>query len=261
LKTLQDRGYTEKIGRALKPTDTGEVVSTFLEENFASYISDSFTADMENTLDEIADGKKEYVKTLRDFYGPFTKEVKSKEKIAKLTNLGEAPAEFPCPVCGSPMIIKLSRTGKFLSCKRFPECSGARKSDGAVLEAPKETGEACPECKDGKLVERDGRYGKFIACSNYPKCKYIKKSPEEEARAKTGVQCPQCEEGEIVERRGRFGPFYSCSNYPKCTFALKARPTGNVCPLCGALMMEGTKTIPERCSNKTCSNHNPHKEK
>ncbi|MDO8561027.1 MAG: type I DNA topoisomerase [bacterium] len=259
LKTLQDRGYAEKVGRALKPTDTGEVVSSFLEENFASYISDSFTADMENTLDEIADGKKEYVKTLRDFYGPFSKEIKSKEKIAKLTNLGEGPAEFPCPVCGSPMIIKLSRNGKFLSCSRFPECSGARKMDGSVLEAPRETGEICPECKEGKLIEREGRFGKFIACKNYPKCKYIKKSAEEEERAKTGVKCPQCKEGEIVERRGRFGPFFSCSNYPKCIFAVKARPTGNVCPLCGSLMMQGTKTIPERCSNKTCPNHNPHK--
>lgn len=259
LKTLQDRGYAEKIGRALKPTDTGEVVSAFLEEHFASYISDSFTADMENTLDEIADGKKEYVKTLRDFYGPFTKEVRSKEKIAKLTNLGDAPPEFPCPVCGNAMIIKLSRTGKFLSCARFPECNGARKIDGAALEGPKETGEMCPECKTGKLIEREGKFGKFIACSNYPKCKYIKKSAEEEARAKTGVKCPQCKEGELVERRGRFGPFYSCSNYPKCAFAMKARPTGNVCSLCGSLMMEGTKTIPERCSNKACQNHLPHK--
>ncbi|MBI2639457.1 MAG: type I DNA topoisomerase [Candidatus Sungbacteria bacterium] len=258
LKTLQDRGYVEKLGRALKPTDTGEVVSTFLEENFSSYISDSFTAEMENDLDEIADGKREYAKTLRDFYGPFTKEVKSKEKIAKLTNLGEAPKEFPCPVCGSPMIIKLSRTGKFLSCSRFPKCHGARKIDGTVLEAPKETGEMCPECTEGKLIEREGRFGKFISCSNYPKCKYIKKSAEEEARAKTGVQCPKCKDGEIVERRGRFGPFFSCSNYPKCDFAIKARPTGTVCPLCSSLMMEGTKTIPERCSSKNCPNHNPH---
>lgn len=259
LKTLQDRGYVEKIGRALKPTDTGEVVSTFLEKNFASYISDSFTAEMENDLDEIADGKREYTKTLRDFYTPFSKEVKAKEKIAKLTNLGEAPEEFPCPVCGSPMIIKLSRTGKFLSCKRFPKCAGARKLDGTILEAPKETGEMCPECTEGKLIEREGRFGKFISCSNYPKCKYIKKSAEEEARAKTGVRCPKCKDGEIVERRGRFGPFFSCSNYPKCDFAMKARPTGNTCPLCNSLMMAGTKTIPERCSNKGCPNHNPQK--
>lgn len=260
IKTLLDRGYVEKLGRALKPTDTGEVVSTFLEENFADYISDSFTADMENKLDEIADGKKEYVKTLKEFYGPFSKEIKARAKIAKITNLGDAPAEFPCPVCGSPMVIKLSRTGKFLSCSRFPECAGARKIDGSVLEAPKETGDVCPECTEGKLIEREGRFGKFIACSRYPKCTYIKKSAEEEARAKTGVTCPKCEEGEITERRGRFGPFYSCSNYPKCDFAMKARPTGKVCELCGSLMMEGTKTIPERCSNKACPNHNPHKE-
>ncbi|MEK7636321.1 MAG: type I DNA topoisomerase [Patescibacteria group bacterium] len=259
IKTLQDRGYVEKIGRSLQPTDTGDVVSTFLEENFSHYISDSFTAEMENTLDELANGKKEYVKTLRAFYTPFTKEIKSKEKIAKITNLGDAPVEFPCPICGSPMVIKLSRLGKFMSCKKFPECVGARKIDGSVMEAPKETGEPCPECKDGKLIEREGRFGKFIACKNYPKCKYIKKSPEEEAKGKTGIHCPQCVDGEIVERRGRFGAFFSCSNYPKCAFAIKARPTGAMCPQCGSLMMEGAKTIPERCSNKACPHHNPHK--
>ena len=259
IKTLQDRGYVEKVGRSLQPTDTGDVVSTFLEENFSHYISDSFTAEMENTLDELADGKKEYIKTLRAFYAPFTKEIKSKEKIAKITNLGDAPEEFHCPICKGPMVIKLSRLGKFMSCKQFPECIGARKIDGSVMEAPKETGEACPECKDGKLIEREGRFGKFIACKNYPKCKYIKKSPEEEAKGKTGIHCPQCTEGEIVERRGRFGAFFSCSNYPKCAFAIKARPTGKTCELCKSLMMEGTKTIPERCSNKTCLHHNPHK--
>ncbi|MEK9168567.1 MAG: topoisomerase DNA-binding C4 zinc finger domain-containing protein, partial [Patescibacteria group bacterium] len=145
----------------------------------------------------------------------------------------------------------------FLSCKKFPECAGARKIDGSIMEGPKETGEACPKC-GGKLIEREGRFGKFIACSNYPKCKFIKTSPEEEAKKKTGVACPKCGE-EIVERRGRFGLFYSCSNYPDCKFIMKSKPTGNICKKCGSLMMQGTKTIPERCSNKICPNHNPHK--
>ncbi len=259
IKTLLDRGYVEKVQKALVPTDTGEVVSTFLEKNFTDYISDSFTADMEDTLDEIAEGKKEYEKTLKNFYGPFKKDVKAKEKIEKITNLGDADPQFKCPVCQGPMIIKLARNGKFLSCKRFPECTGARKMDGSELAGPKETGEACPECSDGKLVQREGRFGLFIACSNYPKCKFIKKSPEEEAKGKTGVACPACKDGEMVERRGRFGAFYSCSNYPKCKNAIKARPTGGTCTMCGSLMMEGTKTIPERCSNKACPNHNPHK--
>ncbi|MEK7635554.1 MAG: type I DNA topoisomerase [Patescibacteria group bacterium] len=259
IKTIQDRGYVIKEGKALKPTDTGDVVSTFLEKNFASYISDSFTAEMERKLDEIAEGKRKYEKMLGDFYKPFSKEVKEKEKTAeKLTNLGEADKKYKCPVCKGPMIIKLSRTGKFLSCKKFPECQGARKIDGSTMEGPKETGEKCPQCLDGKLIEREGRYGKFIACSNYPKCKFIKTSPEEEARKRTGVKCPW-DGGEIVERRGRFGSFFSCSNYPNCKFIMKSRPTGNICNLCGSLMMQGTKTISERCSNAKCPNNRPDK--
>ncbi len=281
IKTIFDRGYVEKIGRSLKPTDTGEVVSDFLEQNFAKYISDSFTAEMEDELDEIADGKREYAATLTSFYSPFSKEVKSKEKMEKITTLGEADPKFKCPVCGAGMVIKLGRTGKFLSCSRFPDCAGARTIDGKEMEGPKETGEICPDC-GGKLVEREGKYGKFIACSNYPKCKYVDRSKNNEAGSMnmTGVKCPKCgnpstlqrvqgrpeqsrgatgsgQAGEMVERKGRYGIFYSCSNYPQCKYAIKAKPTGNVCPMCGALMMEGTKTIPERCSDKTCPNHRP----
>lgn len=259
IKTIEDRGYVEKINKALVPTDTGDVVSTFLETNFANYISDTFTAEMEDKLDLIALGKAEYLKTLKDFYTPFLKDVKSKDIIDKVTNLGEADPKFVCPVCGGPMMIKLSKNGKFLSCMKYPECTGARKITGEEMAGPKETGEKCPECKDGKLVEREGKFGKFISCSNYPKCKYIKKDAELEKQNSTGVQCPTCKEGMMTEKRGRFGIFYSCSNYPKCKNAIKAKPTGNLCPICGALMMVGTKTIPERCSNKTCEMHNPHK--
>ncbi len=269
-KTIQDRGYVIKDGKTLKPTDTGEVVSGFLEKNFTKYISDSFTAEMENELDEIAAGKMKYEKMLGDFYKPFLKDVKEKDKSTeKITNLGEAPAEFKCPVCGSDMIIKLSKNGKFLSCSKFPDCTGARKIDGSIMEGPKDTGELCPKCgvegttppkgkEPGRLIEREGRFGKFIACSNYPKCKFIKTSPEEEAKKRTGVKCP-LDGGEIMERRGRFGLFYSCANYPDCKFIMKSKPTGNICKLCGSLMMEGSKTIPERCSNKSCPMHNPHK--
>ena len=273
IRTLETRGYVEKQGRTLIPTHTGDVVSSFLEEHFAEYISDTFTAEMENELDEIAEGKREYVKTLASFYTPFTKAVKSKAKIEKLTNMGDAPAKFPCPLCKDGMVYKLSRTGRFMSCKRFPECLGARKEDGSEIAPPKEIGEPCPQCGDpstrrggqaGKLIEREGRFGRFIACSNYPKCKFVKQDPAEAERAKTGVACPSCQKenragGEMVERRGRFGPFFSCSNYPDCKNISKARPTGKTCPECGSLKMQGTKTIPERCSNRSCPMHNPHK--
>lgn len=259
IRTLETRNYVEKQGRTLIPTHTGDVVSTFIEQNFGDYISDTFTAEMEDELDEIAEGKREYEKTLRDFYTPFTKALKSKAKIPKITGMGDAPAEFPCPICGGPMEYKLSRTGRFMSCKKFPDCLGARKEDGSEIAPPKEIGEACPDCKDGKLIEREGRYGRFIACSNYPKCKFVKQDPAELERMKTGVTCPACGKGEMMERRGRFGIFYACSSYPECKNAIKARPTGRICKECGSLMMEGTKTIPERCSNKQCPNHNPHK--
>ncbi|MCR4311323.1 MAG: DNA topoisomerase, partial [Candidatus Taylorbacteria bacterium] len=259
IKTIEDRGYVTKESKALRPTDTGEVVSGFLEENFPLYINDTFTAEMEDKLDDIAEGKREYEKTLSEFYTPFLKEVKMKDKLEKATNLGNGPKEFPCPVCGGLMNIKLGKSGRFLSCAKFPECLGARKIDGTELEGPKETGEMCPDCKTGKLIERDGKFGRFIACNNYPKCKHIKKDPELEKQNSTGVLCPACKTGYMTERRGRFGLFYSCSNYPTCKSAIKAKPTGRLCPTCNALMMQGTKTIPERCSEKLCPNHNPHK--
>lgn len=266
LQTIQARGYVEKQNKTLVPTDTGDVVSTFLEDNFADIISDTFTASMEEDLDEIAEGKKDYTKTLKDFYGPFLKTVKSKDDLEKVTNMGDAPEDMKCPICGGKMIIKLGRTGRFYSCAKFPDCTGARTMEGLELAGPKETGELCEKCKDGKLVERDGRFGKFISCSNYPKCKFIKKDEALMlAQHGTGVTCPICKKGQMVEKRGRFGVFYGCSNYPDCKHIIKARPTGKICGYpretgpCPHLMMEGTKTIGERCSDKTCPNHNPHK--
>ncbi len=263
IKTIQDRDYVIKENKSLKPTDTGEVVSDFLSEYFANYISDTFTAEMENELDEIATGGRDYVKTLKDFYGPFTKEIKSKKKIEKITNLGEAPKGMKCPKCGSEMITKLAKSGKFYSCSRFPDCNGALTIEGKELEGPKITGDKCPECS-GDLIERDGKFGRFVACSKYPKCRYIKKDAVIEGQEKqgdTGVECPICKAGSMVEKRGRFGVFYGCSNYPKCKNIIKTKPTGRICPECNSLMMEGTKTIPERCSNKACPNHNPHRMK
>ncbi len=258
VKTIQDRGYVEKEGKALSVTDTGLVVDDFLFKHFENILSETFTADMENKLDEIALGVREYGKTLEDFYTPFAKEVKSKDKIEKATTMGDAPEGTVCPKCGSKMVIKLARSGKFFSCARFPECDGALTAEGKVVEPPKETGEACPKCKDGRLIERDGKFGKFIACNNFPKCKFIKKSADNDQQS-TGVRCPVCKEGEMAERKGRFGIFYSCTRYPDCKNAIKAKPTGEICKKCGALMMQGTKTIPDRCSNKACENHRPDK--
>ncbi len=264
IKTIVDRGYVEKVNKSLIPTDTGDVVSTFLEDNFADYISDTFTAEMEDKLDDLAVGKRKYVATLKEFYTPFKKEIKAKEKTDKITTLGKADDTILCPLCKSHMVIKLGKSGKFLSCEKFPDCMGARTIDGKEMEGPKDTGRPCPKCEKGTLVERDGRFGRFIACSTYPKCKYVEQDPEEEKKARTGVECPDCKvagrkDGEMTERRGRFGIFYSCSNYPDCKTITKTKPTGKLCDVCGKLMMEGTKTIPERCSDKVCPNHRPDK--
>lgn len=258
IKTLSDRGYTEKQGKTLFPTDTGDVVSSFLENNFSQYISDTFTAELEQELDDISTGQRDYEKTLKDFYTPFAKEVKEKDKLDKITNLGDADEKIKCPKCKSKMLIKLAKNGKFLSCAKFPDCEGARTMEGKELEGPKETGEKCPKCEK-PLVQREGKYGMFISCSSYPKCKFIKEDEEERKKKMTGVSCPKCKKGEIMERRGRFGLFYSCSDYPDCKFAIKAKPTGKKCSDCQSLMMEGTKTIPERCSDKSCKNHRPDK--
>lgn len=257
MQTITQRGYVRKEGKTLIPTDRGEVVNNFLENHFPHYVSDSFTAEMENKLDEISEGEAEYEKTLRSYYEPFEQKLKEKKDIPKVTNLGAAPEEYKCPKCGSSMIIKLGKTEKFISCSKFPECQGARTIEGEEIEEDKETGEECPRC-GAALIERSGKFGRFVSCSNYPKCKYTKDG-DGHGENSTGVKCPQCGKGEMVEKRGKFGPFYACSNYPDCKFTMKSKPTGNTCPDCGSLMMEGTKTIPERCSDKNCPNHNPHK--
>ena len=160
MKTIADRGYVEKQGRTLMPTATGMVVSGWLEDNFAEYISDSFTATMEDELDEIARGERGYSETLKEFYGPFAKAVASKEKLPKATNLGDVPKEFPCPLCENPMEFKLGRGGIFMSCKRYPECKGARMENGTELKEDEPLGKH-PET--GALIYiRTGRFGPYV---------------------------------------------------------------------------------------------------
>lgn len=180
MKTLADRGYVEKEGRTLFPTDTGEVVSDFLENNFEKYISDDFTAEMEDELDEIAEGKREYAKTLKDFYTPFTKDIASKEKLEKLTNLGDAPKEFKCPTCGAAMIIKLGRGGKFMSCSKFPDCDGARTIEGKELKPDEPIG-MHPETNEPIYVLY-GRFGPYVQLGEQ-KAKTAKGKKEKPRRA------------------------------------------------------------------------------
>ncbi|MEN9647900.1 MAG: hypothetical protein RLY57_704 [Candidatus Parcubacteria bacterium] len=161
IRTIEERGYVEKVNKALVPTDTGDVVSTFLEKTFADYIGDTFTAGMEDKLDDIANGDAEYVKTLSDFYKPFLKEVKAASKNAeKLTTLGEADPKFKCPVCGGNMVIKLSKNGRFLSCARFPDCNGALMMDGTEIKPDEPIG-THPDTGENIYVKA-GPYGPYV---------------------------------------------------------------------------------------------------
>jgi len=231
--TIVERGYVEKDGRTLKPTDTGDVVSTFLEENFENYISDTFTAEMEDELDQIADGKREYEPTLREFYKPFSKDVKEKEKTAKLTNLGDADPKLKCPVCGAGMVIKLGRGGKFLSCEKFPDCKGMRNIDGSEIKEAETIG--TDPVTDLPVFVMDGRFGPYVQLggqnskseapnskekktkkekprrSSIPKDKDPKSVTLEDALKYLSLPRelgPYPETGEIISANiGRFGPY------------------------------------------------------
>ncbi|MEK7646688.1 MAG: type I DNA topoisomerase [Patescibacteria group bacterium] len=160
-KTIEDRGYVTKENKSIRPTDTGDVVSSFLEEYFPSYISDSFTAEMEDKLDDIAGGTRQYTATLKEFYGPFHKEVKAKENIAKITNLGEADPKFKCPKCGTtPMEIKLGRNGKFLSCMRYPDCDGALTLEGVEFKKDEPIG--MDPTTGLPIFVLNGRFGPYV---------------------------------------------------------------------------------------------------
>jgi len=160
MQKLQQRDYVNKDGKSLVPTDTGNVVSSFLEDHFTRYISDDFTARMENELDAIAAGESEYVATLEDFYTDFSDAIESKEDMDKITNLGPAPDEYDCPECDGDMIIKLGKNGKFMSCADFPDCQGARTMEGKDISEGEPLGTYSDT--DTMMFKKEGPYGPYI---------------------------------------------------------------------------------------------------
>jgi DNA topoisomerase I len=251
IATVQDRGYVEKEVKALKPTEMGVLVTDILVEHFNDIVDYDFTAEMENNLDKIEEGKKEWQPIIKAFYEPFIKNLKKKTKELTKKELTEEETDEKCEKCEAPMIIKAGRFGRFLACTNYPECKNTKNiekegDDKEGEEAAPALDEKCPEC-ESPLVEKTGRFGKFIGCSGYPDCKYIQKK-----EYGTGVHCPECEKGEIVSKRSRGGRiFFACNQYPDCKTALWGKPTGEKCEKCESLMLFGANET-TKCSNKEC---------
>ncbi|MCA9388635.1 type I DNA topoisomerase [Candidatus Berkelbacteria bacterium] len=165
LSTIQDRGYVELIERRFHPTETGQNVNGILVKHFPEIVDLDFTAEMEEGLDKVAEGKEDWTKLLGDFYKPFHKLVEKKTDEVPKLDLTEKTDKV-CPECGKPMVIRPGRYGKFLACTGFPDC----KHTEPII---KKTGITCPECGEGQLIERKTRRGKtFWGCERYPKCKH-----------------------------------------------------------------------------------------
>ena len=210
--TIQQRGYVQREGRYFLPKDVAYVVNDLLVGHFPEVVDYGFTALMEEELDEIADGKKEWVPVIREFYEPFEKDLGIKDKELNkhdVTNLGENGES--CPKCGKPLLFKLGKYGKFVSCSDYPTCDFAKPLNENGEGHEDEDFGKCPNCEDGKFILKQGRFGKFLACSNYPKCKTTKPYLE-----KVGIKCPKCGEGDVIVKKAKYKNFYGCSKYPDC---------------------------------------------
>lgn len=238
VSTIKQRKYVESQNRKLSPTELGKTVNRILVENFPDVFEVKFTAGMEEELDKIEEGKEEWVKVLEDFYQPFQLNLESVETKKKdIRELTQQKTDEICEKCGSPMIIRWGRNGKFLACSAFPNCKNTKPlpgdENGKVLPDEK-----CDKCGSPMMI-KVSRFGRFLSCSRYPDCKFTRS-------ISTGVGCPEdgCD-GVLVERKTRRGrSFFGCSNYPQCKFATWDRPINQICPGCGAkfLVEKSSKT-------------------
>ena len=260
ISTIQDRKYVEKTEGRLVPTETGRTVNDFLLKGFPELINVDFTSQLEEQLDEVEEGNKQWVAAVRDFYMPFTREMERAKTIPGPKDTVEPPTDIPCEKCGRMMEIKWGRNGKFLACPAYkddPPCKNTQNfeklPDGTIKIVPKQeltTDQVCDKC-GSPMVVKTGRFGKFIACSGYPQCKTTKPLA-------LGVKCPQPDcGGDLVQKRTRKGrSFFACSNYPKCEFALWDRPVPKACPTCQApFLVEKVSKQDGRsvqCRNQDC---------
>ncbi len=229
VSTIQDRKYVEKDkSRRLRPTEMGELVTDLLTEHFPDIMDVQFTANMEEKLDDIESGTKNWLELLREFYGRFAEQVKKAEQEMRNVKREYEETDILCDKCGQAnMVIKMGRNGRFLACPRYPECKNTRNLNG---EEPEQVSQQCPNC--GKpMVIRTGRFGRFLACSGYPECKTA-------MPLSTGIKCPQCGKGELAEAQSAKTKriYWRCSNRA-CDYVLFNKPVPQPCPKCGATFL------------------------
>ena len=233
VSTLQTRDYVQLDNKRFFPTDIGRVVNGFLTKYFTNYVDYDFTANLEDSLDEVSRGEKEWVPLLKAFWTPFKGQVDNIAETVKRKDVTQESMDEKCPECGKPLSIRLGKRDRFIGCTGYPDCSYTRTMKEKAGEEAHDTeiieGRSCPDC-GGELKIKHGKFGKFIGCGNYPKCKHIESlnKPHD-----TGVECPECHKGSIVKRQSRRGRvFFSCSLYPDCKYAIWNEPINKACPKC-----------------------------
>jgi DNA topoisomerase-1 len=252
ISTLQNREYVTLDSKRFYPTDVGRIVNKFLTEHFTKYVDYSFTANLEDDLDAVAHGEKDWIPLMNDFWRPFTQLIHEKEESVQRKDVTQESIDEKCPDCGSALSIRLGRNGRFIGCTHYPTCSYTRnlgeENQASAQEAEVVEGRVCPSCA-AALVIKSGKYGKFVGCSAYPACKHIE--PLEKPQD-TGVTCPKCHDGVILKRKARSGKiFYSCAGYPKCDYALWDAPIKESCPECQWPILT-LKTTKRRGTEKVC---------
>lgn len=233
--TLQTRKYIELEKKRIHPTEIAFTVTEMLEKHFPEIVDSGFTATMEETLDEVAEGKTNWQTILKAFYTPFLHKIEEGKKNIKSLKIA-IPTGENCPKCESELLLRKGRYGEFIACSNFPKCKYTKNTDGSEVEGPEETDEKCEKC-GSMMVIKNSKRGKFLACSAYPKCKNAKSL---EPTKELTVPCPECG-GKLQEREGRRGKFFGCVNYPKCKFIANYEPVDKKCPKCDYTM--GKKTL------------------
>ena len=238
IAVLLNRNYVLKEQNSLHPTDLGIKVTQRLTEFFADLMNPDFTSKMEEKLDEISQGEREWIPMLWEFYTPFAQDLAAANANMPNDKPADEATDELCAQCGLPMVIKTGRYGKFMACTGYPKCrnthpvktddNGAENGENAAA-APEPTDEICDQCGQ-PMVIKTGRFGKFLSCTGYPACKAARPLP-------TGATCPRCG-GDLVQKRGRGRPFYGCARYPECDFTINRRPLPDPCPECSGLMAE-----------------------